>query len=113
MSKYYSFHADTCRKRFKKWSELGIFENFYKVINKIYKSKVKHFIKNDFYIDSTDITNFRSNFECGYNYKIKNKKSIKLTIITDSNGVIHKYEKGTCNASSLLIIYLKVLNMML
>lgn len=104
ISKHYSFHKDTVRKRFKRWTTLNIFENFNKVINKIYKKKVRHFIKNDYYIDSTDIPNFRSNFETGYNYKIKNKKAIKLTIITDSNGIIHKFNVSRSSKHDAMIL---------
>jgi hypothetical protein len=50
--------------------------------------KHKYNIKN-LYIDSTVIGNSSGSLKFGYNIKIKNKKSIKITAIVDDNKVPH------------------------
>ena len=70
MGQYYKINADTIRKRFYKWVDLDVFKQAKRTILKIYK-KNKQSIENNFYIDSTIITNHTGSLDFGYSYKIK------------------------------------------
>ena len=72
--------GNTVYKKFKKWVKMNIFHKIYiDVINKYIKDTD---IRNIF-IDSSDIANVNGYLNFGYSYKIKNKKSIRLTNIID------------------------------
>ena len=77
---------DLVRKKYNKWILLGVFEKAYNIILKQYKRKYK---SNNFFIDSTNIHNFSGKLDFGYNNKIKNKKTIKISVIIDKNGAPH------------------------
>jgi len=80
---------DSVRKRINKWINLGIFNKAYNILLKIYNKKFK---KNNLFIDSTVIVNFSGSLNFGYNIKIKNKKSIKISALVDDNKVPHLFE---------------------
>ena len=75
----------TYHKRFCEWSNKGIFSDAFYFLQKL--SKFSNSMKTAFYIDSCVIRN-----KCGYDeishyYKIKCKRSVKITIIVGSNGL--------------------------
>ena len=86
MEKLLKIRIDAVRKRFNKWISLEVFNKAYNSLFKLYKHKYN--IKN-LYIDSTVIGNSSGSLKFGYNIKIKNKKSIKITAIVDDNKVPH------------------------
>ena len=89
LSKLVNINLDLVRKKYNKWILLGVFEKAYNIILKQYKRKYK---SNNFFIDSTNIHNFSGKLDFGYpkiNNKIKNKKSIKISVIIDQNGAPH------------------------
>lgn len=76
----------TVRKRFYKWRDLGVFQKAYEMIYKKYKDKR---ILGVLYIDSTVVINENcSAEELNYYYKIKTKKQLKISAISDNNNVI-------------------------
>ena len=80
----------TIRKKFYKWRDLGIFKFAYDLMVSKYN---KNRIIKKFFIDSTVIENYNCCDDLiDYYYKIKTKKQIKLSIITDHNNVVHSYE---------------------
>ena len=81
-----NINLDLVRKKYNKWVSLGVFEKAYKIMLNQYKRKHK---SNNFFIDSTNIHNFSGKLDFGYNNKIKNKKSIKISVIIDQNGAPH------------------------
>ena len=85
-SKIKKFNLDAIRKRFNKWIKLNIFINAYNGLLKIYKKK---YDLTNLYIDSTVIGNLNGSLTCGYNIKIKNKRSIKISAIVDDNKIPH------------------------
>jgi len=78
--------SDAIRKRFNKWCKLGIFINAHNILLKIYKNK---YDITNMYIDSTVIKNLNGSLHSGYNIKIKNKKSIKISAIVDNYKIPH------------------------
>jgi hypothetical protein len=65
---------------------------------------------NDLFIDSTNIANTNGKLLFGYNIKIKNKKSIKISIIVDFNKIPYYMEitKGSIHDAKIMesmIIY--------
>ena len=86
---YKNQKLDAVRKRINKWIHLGIFNKAYNILLKIYNKKFK---KNNLFIDSTVIDNFSGSLNFGYNIKIKNKKSIKISALVDDNKVPHLFE---------------------
>ena len=77
-------NTDLIRKKFIKWSKLGIFNTANKIILQQYIKKYKY---RSLFIDSTNIINFSGKLDFGYNIKNKNKKSIKVSALVDSNKV--------------------------
>lgn len=73
-------------KKFIKWTKDNIFEKFYYQYYKKYRTKFSK-CKN-FFLDSTVIKNGNNSKNTGYSPKIKSKKSIKLSVICDENGII-------------------------
>ena len=85
-----NIQIDSIRKRCNKWLSLNIFTNAYNSIFEIYRKKCKNkFDLSNLYIDSTVISNFSGSLDYGYNIKIKNKKSIKISAIVDDNKIPH------------------------
>jgi hypothetical protein len=99
----YNITADAIYKKFKKWSMNNVFLNTY---NKLF-FKYKRYLKDDFlntlFIDSTVIPNLNC-VKTGYNYKIKNKKSIKLSIIVDENKIPLSEYISTSNPTDAKLI---------
>ena len=79
-------NTDTIRKRFNKWCKLGVFTQAHDILLKIYKNKYDF---SNMYIDSTVIKNLNGSLDNGYNIKIKNKKSIKISAIVDEYKIPH------------------------
>jgi hypothetical protein len=94
MEKLKKIKIDAIRKRFNKWVLLNIFDKAYNILFQIYKKKYN--IKN-LYIDSTVISNTSGSLKFGYNIKIKNKKSIKITAIVDDNKIPHLLKVTSSN----------------
>jgi transposase len=92
---------DAIRKRYHKWISLNIFNNAYSVLLKLYKLKYK---TNNFYIDSTVISNRTGSLHFGYNIKIKNKKSIKITPIIDDNQILYMFKVTPSNLHDVKIM---------
>ena len=84
LSSIISINTDLIRKKYIKWCKLGLFTKANKIILSQYKKKYNH---NCLYIDSTNIANFTGKLDFGYNIKIKNKRSIKISI--DESIVLH------------------------
>jgi hypothetical protein len=79
-------NADLIRKKYIKWKQLGIFSKANNIILNQYKKKHKY---KSLFIDSTNIANFSGCLDFGYNIKIKNKKSIKISVLIDHNKIPH------------------------
>ena len=88
---FYCIDCDrsTIRKKFYKWRNMGIFIEAYKQLFKLYNSNktIKYL-----YIDSAIIQNMNcSDNKIHFHYKMKTKKSIKLSIICDNNYTVNSY----------------------
>ena len=85
----HNINTDVFRKKYNKWVNLNVFTNAYNIILKQYKNKQikKKRLSNNLFIDSTNIANFSGKLDFGYNIKIKNKKSIKITVLVDENKI--------------------------
>jgi hypothetical protein len=96
-----SLNVDFIRKKYNKWCKLGIFTKANNIIlnqyNKIHNNK-------ELFIDSTNIANSSGTLEFGYNIKIKNKKTIKISAIIDKNKVPHFIElsKGSIHDAKIM-----------
>jgi hypothetical protein len=119
MGQYYKINADTIRKRFYKWVDLDVFKLAKRAILKIYKKKKikkqkknKQSIEKNYYIDSTIIANHTGSLDFGYSYKIKNKKSIKITVTVDENKVpfVFMITRGNPNDAASLEQFIKKKN---
>ena len=55
-------------------------------------------------IDSINIVNFRGCLNLGYNIKIKNKKSIKVSVLVDHNKIPHIIDvsKGSIHDAKIM-----------
>ena len=82
----YNITADAIYKKFKKWSSDNVFLNAYNKLFVKYKKHLRTDFLNTLFIDSTVIPNLNC-VKTGYNIKIKNKKSIKLSIIVDEHKI--------------------------
>lgn len=94
-------NTDLIRKKFIKWSKLGIFNTANKIILQQYIKKYKY---RSLFIDSTNIINFSGKLDFGYNIKNKNKKSIKVSALVDSNKIPHILDisKGSIHDAKLM-----------
>ena len=78
----------TIRKKFYKWRNIGIFNEALKRMQSIYyKNRTFKYL----FIDSAIIQNINCTELINYHYKIKTKKTIKLSIICDNNYVVHSH----------------------
>lgn len=76
----------TIRKKFYKWKNIGIFETaFNNMQNKYYKNRTFKYL----FIDSTIIQNYNCSESINFHYKMKTKKTLKLSVICDNNYVIN------------------------
>ena len=93
--------TDLIRKKYVKWCKLGIFIKANKIIMTQYKKKHTH---NCLFIDSTNIVNFTGRLETGYNVKIKNKKSFKISTMVDINKVPYLLDisKGSVHDAKIM-----------
>jgi len=94
-------------KKFRKWTDDGLFEQFYLTHYKKYKKEFGE--HQNFFIDSTVVKNGNNSKDVGYSPKIKSKKSIKLSIICDDNKVVHDIHisKSHVHDSKLILPVLK------
>lgn len=100
----YNITADAIYKKFKKWSIDNVFLNAYNKLFFKYKKHLNNDFLNTLFIDSTVIPNLNC-VKTGYNPKIKNKKSIKLSIIVDENKIpVSEYISESNYHDSTLII---------
>lgn len=89
-----TFYCDKCdrstiRKKFYKWQYLGVFRIAHEELLLKY---VKNRTFKKLFIDATIIENFNCNSKMiDYYYKIKSKKQLKLSIISDLNNVPLSY----------------------
>jgi hypothetical protein len=93
--------GDTLRKKFYKWVKLGIFK---KIFNDLLENYLKDNNLEFTFIDSTDIANFNGYLDFGFGYKIKNKKSIRLTCLIDSNfcPLFYRFDKSSKHDSKIM-----------
>ncbi len=89
-----TFYCDKCdrstiRKKFYKWRNMGIFNEAHNQLFKLYNTnKTLKYL----YIDSSIIQNMNcSDKKINFHYKMKTKKSIKLSIICDNNYTINSH----------------------
>lgn len=94
-------------KKFDKWTKEGVIKLFYLKYLKKYANKFKNI--DNFYIDSTVIQNGNNSQNVGFSPKIKNKKSIKLSIICDKNKVVTDMyvSKSNIHDSKLILPVIK------
>ena len=93
--------VDFIRKKYNKWIQLGVFSKVNNIILKQYKKKHK---SASLFIDSTNIANFSGCLNFGYNIKIKNKKSLKISALVDHNKVpyILDISKGSVHDAKIM-----------
>ena len=101
LSSIISINTDLIRKKYIKWCKLGLFTKANEIILSQYKKKYNH---NCLYIDSTNIANFTGKLDFGYNIKIKNKRSIKISTLVDINKVpyILDISKGSIHDAKIM-----------
>ena len=94
-------NVDFIRKKYNKWVQLGVFTTANQIILKQYKKKYN---TTSLYIDSTNIANFCGCLNFGYNIKIKNKKSIKISVLVDHNKIPHiiNISKGSIHDAKIM-----------
>ena len=92
---------DFIRKKYNKWIQLGVFSKANNIILKQYKKKHE---SSSLFIDSTNIVNFSGCLNFGYNIKIKNKKSLKISALVDHNKVpyILDISKGSVHDAKIM-----------
>ena len=97
-------NTDLIRKKYNKWKSLGIFSQAYNIIFKQYKHKYRRHKHESLFIDSTNIANFSGSLEFGYNIKCKNKKSLKITALVDTNKIPHLVDvsKGSIHDAKIM-----------
>ena len=67
---------------------------FFQMLIMFYKNK---YDISNLFIDSTVINNIGGRLNYGYNIKIKNKKSIKISVIVDNNKIPHMFKVTPSN----------------
>ena len=92
----------TIRKKFYKWTNENVFYIPYNTLINRYIDDKKS-IKNLF-IDSTVIENQNCNEELGFHYKIKNKKSIKVTTIVTEDLITVASVVGPSNETDISFV---------
>ena len=96
--------ANAIYKKFNKWCRENVFLNAYKKLYHKYKKQLDPNFFRSLFIDSIVIPNLNC-CNTGYNIKIPNKKSIKLSIIVDANKIPVAEHVGPSNSvDSKLII---------
>ena len=93
--------VDFIRKKYNKWIHLEVFNKANNIILKQYKKK---YDCSSLFIDSTNIANFSGCLNFGYNIKIKNKKSLKISALVDRNKVPHILDvsKGSMHDAKIM-----------
>lgn len=106
-----TFKCDECdrstiRKKFYKWRDLGVFNEAYNILKYEYQ---KHRSIKYMYIDSSIIQNMNCSERINFHYKMKTKKTIKLSIICDNNYTVssHKLSDPKIHDSKLTEILVK------
>ena len=96
-----SINVDLIRKKYIKWINLGVFSKANSIILHQYKRNNKY---KNLFIDSTNIVNFSGCLNFGYNIKIKNKKSIKVSVLVDHNKIPHIIDvsKGSIHDAKIM-----------
>ena len=91
--------TDLIRKKYNKWVKLDLFTKVNNIILKQYNKKHKY---KTLFIDSTNIINISGCFNFGYN--IKNKKSIKISVLVDHNKIPHitDISKGSIHDAKIM-----------
>jgi len=87
--------GDTVRKKFKQWTNMGIFYNSWLVALKIYENFKVNF--KDVYIDASHIKNYFGSECIGSNVYDRFRNGTKLTIIVDEIGVPISISLGPSN----------------
>lgn len=84
-------HRSTIRKKFYKWRDMNIFKKAHEKLKLIYNKRrtIKYL-----FIDSAIIQNMNCSDKnkINYHYKMKTKKTTKLSIICDNNYVVNSFE---------------------
>jgi hypothetical protein len=101
-------NSECVKKCFYKWRNESIFLNIYKKLCQKYRKRMSVTILTNLNIDSTTIANLNGTFY-GHSYKIKNKKSLNLTITADHNNVIHNilFDKSNKHDSKAMMTLFK------
>lgn len=81
----YPVTGDAVRKKFKNWTDLGLFNLSWTIMLEIYKTFKLDF--NDLFIDASHIKNSKGVDLTGSNHYDRFRKATKLSIITDDLGV--------------------------
>lgn len=87
---FYCPHCDrsTIRKKFYKWRDLGVFDiAFEHMREKYYKHRTFKYL----FIDSAILQNMNCSDFIDFHYKMKTKKTLKLSIICDNNYTVSSY----------------------
>lgn len=82
------FHYSTYYKKFRYWTELGIFEIAHELICEILEKDVgNHEFYKIMYMDSRDVLNKRGSEETNYTFKFRGKKATRVNIVINSFGI--------------------------
>lgn len=93
--------GDTVKRKYYKWLKLNIFKMLHANI-------LNNYIENNniinTYVDSTDVANVNGKLDFGYSYKIKNKKSLRITCIIDDNysPLLVHYNKSSMHDTKII-----------
>ena len=82
-------HWSTYYKKFRQWTEWGVFENAFRLIQRIFKSQ-HYLVAKDYrtlFVDASHIRNMRGTDQVGVNYSDRGRKGTKVTSIVTGRGI--------------------------
>ena len=78
-------HYSTFYKKFRQWSEWNVFEESYS--HAMGLKKIAKKVGFDYFIDSQVIRNIKGHDQISHCYKIKSKRSCKMTALVNKDGI--------------------------
>ena len=96
-------HYSVYHKHFINYVNKNIFDDFFDIIKKL-TNKLPN-IDNNLYIDSAIVRNVKGVEDIDYNYKIKNKRGSKITILVNSLGIPISVHLSSASVNDVKLVY--------